>query len=163
MDVVGDEFDIVKETASKTFVKRKGGTTPHSGYIFSNSGCLFLFTSGTSYLYFDGTEASKKDAVLSLFKLYAHKYHNGDFSKATKDLYEQGFGDRIEFEKPKKDKKWEVKQEEQFPFEKLLEQSTVNLFEDVPRPDTIISIGEHEYKGKKYPNATMTGGEFSVI
>lgn len=39
----------------------------------------------------------------------------------------------------------------------------VNLDEDTPRPETLISIGEHSYKGKSYPNDVLTAGEFSVI
>jgi len=39
----------------------------------------------------------------------------------------------------------------------------VDLDKPVPRPETIISIGTYEYKGKIYPNPVMTASEFSVI
>lgn len=39
----------------------------------------------------------------------------------------------------------------------------VDLDVDEDRPDTLISIGEHSYKGKSYPNDVLTAGEFSVI
>jgi len=39
----------------------------------------------------------------------------------------------------------------------------VDLDKPVPRPETIISIGTHEYKGNSYPTPVMTAGEFSVI
>lgn len=39
----------------------------------------------------------------------------------------------------------------------------VDLSIPVERPQTIISIGKHSYKGKPYPTAVMTAGEFSVI
>ena len=48
-------------------------------------------------------------------------------------------------------------------FDKLFERSLVDLSEEIPRPDTLISIGTHEYNGKTYPNDVMTAGEFSVI
>lgn len=178
-DVVGDEFDIVKTTPKKTFVKRKGGTSPHSGYIFNDSGCLFLFSSGTIYPFYDGTESTRKEALLTPFKLFTHRYHGGDFAKSASDLYEQGFGDRAQV-KPSKGKQEQKRSEEagvkpgfnpgfkqedkqEFPFNDLFNKARVNLKEDVARPDIVISIGEHEYKGLMYPNAVMTGGEFSVI
>lgn len=41
--------------------------------------------------------------------------------------------------------------------------SYVDLSEDLPPPDTLISIGEHKYKGKSYPTSICTSGEFSAI
>jgi hypothetical protein len=39
----------------------------------------------------------------------------------------------------------------------------VDLDEELSRPETIISIGEHSYKDKTYPTPVMTAGEFSCI
>lgn len=39
----------------------------------------------------------------------------------------------------------------------------VDLSEEMPSPEILISIGEHEYKNKMYPTAVMTAGEFSAI
>jgi hypothetical protein len=80
-------------------IKRHGATSDHSGYVFRDSGCMYLFSTGTIY---------PNEKLISPFVAYAHKYHNGDFKEATKDLYDQGFGSRlkkkIEENKPKIDK-----------------------------------------------------------
>lgn len=93
-------------------VKRHGATSAHSGYVFKDSGCLFLFSTGTCYPH---------EKLLSPFSAYAYKYHNGDFKAATKDLYEQGFGTRLK--KKIEEIKPEVKEEkilietQQFPID----------------------------------------------
>jgi len=47
---------------------------------------MYLFTTGTVY---------PNEKGLSPFAIYTYKNHNGDFSAAAKDLYNQGFGSRI--------------------------------------------------------------------
>jgi len=37
------------------------------------------------------------------------------------------------------------------------------LSEEMPHPEILLSIGQHEYKGKFYPTPVMTAGEFSAI
>lgn len=39
----------------------------------------------------------------------------------------------------------------------------VDLSQEILKPDILLSIGEHEYKGKLYPTPVMTSGEFSAI
>lgn len=39
----------------------------------------------------------------------------------------------------------------------------VDLSEEMPHPEILLSIGEHEHKGKFYPTPIMTAGEFSAI
>ncbi len=48
-------------------------------------------------------------------------------------------------------------------FEMQFLKTKVDLKQDAARPETLISIGTHTYKGKQYPNDVMTAGEFSVI
>lgn len=48
-------------------------------------------------------------------------------------------------------------------FDEQLQKSSISLTEDIPFPETIISIGTHQYKGNTYPTSVMTAGEFSVI
>lgn len=87
-DVVQDDFFIPpKGIKQKHFlIKRHGAESAHSGYIFNDSGCMYLFTTGTIY---------PAEKLISPFVAYAYKYHNGNFSEATKDLYNQGFGTRL--------------------------------------------------------------------
>lgn len=86
--VIQDEFSIPTRGVKKDkiLVKRHGSSSPHSGYIFTDSNCLFLFSTGTIY---------PNEKLISPFTAYTYKYHNGDFKEATKDLYEQGFGSRL--------------------------------------------------------------------
>jgi DNA-binding transcriptional ArsR family regulator len=93
-DVIGNEFMIVPaKIANKTVIKRHGAKSKHSGYVYNNSGCMYLFSTGTIY------PAQK---LISPFHAYAIKNYNGDFGRAASHLYGLGFGDRKrpEFKEP---------------------------------------------------------------
>ena len=85
MDLIYDEFSIVRNTSSSYIIRRNGATSPHSGYIYKDSGCMYLFSTGTSYPH---------EKLLTPFAIYSYKYHNGDFTKAASELYSQGYGSR---------------------------------------------------------------------
>ena len=85
LDIVSDEFEIVRNTAKSYVIKRNNAESPHSGYIFKDSGCMFLFTTGTHY---------PNEKLLSPFGIYAYRYHHGDFAKAASELYKDGYGSR---------------------------------------------------------------------
>jgi hypothetical protein len=84
-DIIFDDFKIVRKTSDKDIIKREGGTSPHSGYVYHNSGMMFLFSTGTIYPH---------EQLISPFIAYSYKYHNADFSKAASELYQKGFGSR---------------------------------------------------------------------
>jgi len=86
--LIADEFSIPRGGVKSKFtlVKRFGGTSPHSGYVFKDSGCLYLFSTGTIY---------EHQKLITPFIAYATKFHNKDFSAAAKDLYSKGFGSRL--------------------------------------------------------------------
>lgn len=88
-DVVSDDFVVVKDTKKRIFVKRHGATSAHSGYIYKDDNLMYLFSTGTIYPH---------ETQISPYVAFTYKYHNGDFSKSAKDLYEQGFGDRLKSE-----------------------------------------------------------------
>jgi len=48
-------------------------------------------------------------------------------------------------------------------FEALIKKTFVDLKIKIDRPETLISIGAHQYKDKLYPTSVMTAGEFSCI
>lgn len=52
---------------------------------------------------------------------------------------------------------------EVFDFKSLHEKCNIDLSVDMPRPETLLSIGTHEYKGRSYDTPVMTAGEFSAI
>jgi len=87
-NVIQDDF-FIPPRGNKTkyyLIKRHGSDAAHSGYVFKDTGCMFLFSTGTIYPH---------EKLISPFVAYSFKYHNGDFKEATKDLYEQGFGSRL--------------------------------------------------------------------
>lgn len=53
--------------------------------------------------------------------------------------------------------------EEVIDFEKLESECNIDLSVEITPPEILLSIGTHEYKGKHYPTAIMTAGEFSAI
>ena len=88
-DVIGEEFKVIRHLASKTVIKRHGALSAHSGYVFKDSGCMYLFSTGTQY---------PNEKLLGAFACYAYKYCGGDMTEAAKRLYAEGYGDRM---KPK--------------------------------------------------------------
>ncbi len=86
--LIKDEFFIPRggHKAKQTLVKRNGAKSPHSGYIYKDTGLLFLFSTGTQY---------PAEKALSPFHIYTIQKHHGDFSAAARDLYNQGYGDRV--------------------------------------------------------------------
>lgn len=85
LSVCGEDFDIVRHGKSSTIIKRKGATSAFSGHIFDDNGKMFLFSTGTIYPH---------EKPLNSFDVYAYKYHNGDYSEASKQAYADGYGDR---------------------------------------------------------------------
>ena len=85
-DVVSDEFEVIAKQSKKIVIKRYGSTSAHSGYIYTDDNLMFLHSTGTIYPH-------QKQITPSA--AYAYKYHNGNFSESAKDLYSQGFGERV--------------------------------------------------------------------
>jgi len=85
-DVIKDEFSIVRNLSDKYIIKRSGATSPHSGYVYKNSNCMYLFSTGTIY---------PNEKLISPYSAYTIKYHNGDYKKSASELYSKGFGDRV--------------------------------------------------------------------
>lgn len=87
IDVLGSDFTIVKETPKATIIKRIGAESKSSGYIYKDSGCLYLFSTGTQY---------PSEKLITPFEAYSIKNHNGNFKEAGAEIYKLGFGDRFE-------------------------------------------------------------------
>ena len=92
-DLVCTDFNVVKKTHDKIIIRRHGASSPHSGYIYQNSNCMYLFSTGTIY---------PAEKLISPFAAYAIKEHQENYSKAASELYLQGYGSR---KKPSLDKK----------------------------------------------------------
>jgi hypothetical protein len=85
-DIICDEFSIVSNNKKHIVIKRHGATSVHSGYIFKDTGFMYLFSTGTNYPH---------EKLITPFLAYTIKYHRGDFSESTKALYKDGFGSRV--------------------------------------------------------------------
>ena len=87
-DLICNEFSIPSNGNKNKhiLVKRHGATSPHSGYIFKDSGCLYLFSTGTIY---------PNEKLLTPYEVYTIQRHNGNFSESAKELYRLGYGSRI--------------------------------------------------------------------
>lgn len=113
-DIVGDEFKIIKTLSDKYIILRQGATSAHSGYVYTNSNCMYLFTTGTNYPH---------EKLITPFAAYTIRYFNGDFKAAAKDIYNKGFGSRIVKEPKEVKEKPKLKTEDLiFPIEIFPEQ-----------------------------------------
>jgi len=84
--IIGDEFTIVGNLSKKYVIKRHGATSPHSGYVFKDTGFMYLFSTGSQY---------KHETLYTPFTAYARKYHHDDMKSAASKLYSEGYGSRI--------------------------------------------------------------------
>lgn len=84
-DIIGDGFKIISNISKHYVIKRDGATSAHSGYVYKNSGCMYLFSTGTIYPH---------EKLISPAAAYTYKYHSGNFKAASLDLYNQGYGTR---------------------------------------------------------------------
>lgn len=92
-DLIRSEFTIVRKLSDRTVIRRVGAKSPHSGYVYDNSKCMYLFSTGTQY---------PNEKLISPFYAYAIQKHYGDCKEAAKDLYSQGYGARYKrIESPK--------------------------------------------------------------
>jgi hypothetical protein len=95
IDIIQDEFNVIKTLSDRYVLRKKGSKDPHHGFIYKDSGLCFLFTTATIYPH---------EKPLSPFSCYAWKYFGGNFSDASKELYKQGYGERkiksVEIERP---------------------------------------------------------------
>ncbi len=92
LDVVGSEFNIVRNLKDKYLIKRHGAESPHSGYIYKDNDIMYLFSTGTQYPH---------EKALTAFGCYAYRDHDGDFKKAASQAYKDGYGQRHKKEPPK--------------------------------------------------------------
>jgi hypothetical protein len=84
-DLIQHEFIKVRNLSDKWIIKRHGASSPHSGYIYKDSGCLFLFSTGTNY---------PSEKLLNPFSVYTYQNHRGDFKLSASEIYKQGYGTR---------------------------------------------------------------------
>lgn len=84
-DVISDDFKIVRKVSKHTIILRHGATSAQSGYVYNDSGCMYLFSTGTQYPH---------EKLINPFAAYTYKFHGGNFTEAARDLYSKGYGSR---------------------------------------------------------------------
>lgn len=84
-DIISNDFNVIGGNSKSTIIKRIGAESAHSGYVFKDSGCMYLFSTGTIY---------PAEKLLSPFDCYTIKNHNGNYSESASAIYKQGFGER---------------------------------------------------------------------
>ena len=84
-DVISLDFKIVADLKDKYIIKRYGGDSPHSGYVYKDKNCMYLFSTATIYPH---------EKLISPFSAYTFKEHNGDFKASASKLYHDGYGTR---------------------------------------------------------------------
>jgi hypothetical protein len=85
-ETIGVDFTIVRTLADKYIIKRHNAESAHSGYVYKNSGCMYLFTTATCY---------PNEKLITPFSAYTYKNFAGDFKKAAQDIYLKGYGSRV--------------------------------------------------------------------
>ncbi len=88
-DLIKDEFNIVSEDSEMKTILRRGSKANNSGYIYKDSGCLYLFSTGTIY---------PSEKLLSPFEVLAYQNYGGDMKETSRQLYFEGYGDRLKDE-----------------------------------------------------------------
>lgn len=85
-DLISTELKIVRTLNDRYILQRIGSENPMSGSVFKSSGCMYLFTTGTSW---------KHETLYSPFTAYSRLYHNDDHTESARDLYNKGYGTRF--------------------------------------------------------------------
>ncbi len=85
-DLISSELKIVRTLNDRYILKRIGSEHPMSGSVFKSNGCMYLFSTGTSW---------DHETLYSPFTAYSHIYHKDDHTTAASDLYKKGYGTRF--------------------------------------------------------------------
>lgn len=87
-DMVRHAFHVVRRMDDKIIVRKNHfQKSARSGVIFTDSNGLYLFSTDTQY---------PVHKLLKPFDIYTLDAHNGDYKEAAKQLYKEGYGDRID-------------------------------------------------------------------
>ncbi|TXF75929.1 bifunctional DNA primase/polymerase [Chryseobacterium sp.] len=87
-DIISDDFHIPHGGVKTkyTLIRRNGATSPYSGYIYHNSGNVYLFSTGTRY---------PAEKLITPFHALSYKKFGGDPRQTAQALFRMGYGKRI--------------------------------------------------------------------
>jgi len=92
-DIISTELKIVRTLNDRYILQRIGSENPMSGSVFKSTGCMYLFSTGTSF---------KHETLYSPFTAYTRLNHNDDYTASARELYTKGYGTRLVHKKIEK-------------------------------------------------------------
>lgn len=98
-EIISGELKIVRTLNDRYILQRIGSENPMSGSVFKSNGCMYLFSTGTSWAH---------EKLYSPFTAYTRLFHNDDYTASARELYNKGYGTRLihkKIEKPEHEKR----------------------------------------------------------
>lgn len=92
-EIISSELKIVRTLNDRYILQRIGSDNPMSGSVFKSSGCMYLFTTGTSF---------EHEKLYSPFTAYTRIFHHDDHTSSARELYHKGYGTRLVHKKIEK-------------------------------------------------------------
>lgn len=126
----------VYEDASRVYLRRPGNTDAKTSGNFHKAKNLFRSFTTSSPL--------PSETGLTAFGIYTYMDHSGDFSAAARDLYKQGYGDRLDA-KQEKEVRTEERQNEILAF---VRSTMFDITKDVQEEEACLTVttGGKQYK-----------------
>jgi len=128
--LISHNFTEVGVINGNRMILRNGSKAAHSGYIFADTGKLFLYSTGTNYPH---------EKPLSPFDIYRIDNHNGNYKEACSKLYKEGYGTRLTVKDYENEEFWTYTKKgvvmlDNFKFKKFLEGK--NIFKYYPNKES---------------------------
>lgn len=85
-EIISGELKIVRTLNDRYILQRIGSENPMSGSVFKSNGCMYLFSTGTSWAH---------EKLYSPFMAYTRLFHHDDYTASARELYNKGYGTRL--------------------------------------------------------------------
>lgn len=85
-EIISCELKIVRTLNDRYILQRIGSENPMSGSVFKSNGCMYLFSTGTSWAH---------EKLYSPFTAYTRLFHHDDYTASARELYNKGYGTRL--------------------------------------------------------------------
>lgn len=85
-EIISGELKIVRTLNDRYILQRIGSENPMSGSVFKSNGCMYLFSTGTSWAH---------EKLYSPFTAYTRLFHHDDYTASARELYNKGYGTRL--------------------------------------------------------------------
>lgn len=147
-------WSIAKENSKNYFLKREGSDAKWGATLHKETNVFYVFSSSTQ---FDPNKGYSPSSVYGTIK------HATDWSAAARDLAEQGYGDKREYNTSYEAEPQKTPEEHKSEMQEMFRAAFIDITKKLDYPKTAISIGEHTIGGEIYPTTFGTYGNFSCI